>query len=134
MPSRREQVRARANDCCEYCQLPQVCSALPHELDHIRARKHRGQTSLENLCWACAYCNSAKGPNLSGYDEATDELVALFNPRTDVWTEHFEWKGAVLVGKTPIGRATIDVLQINRPEQVEHLRLFMLAGVFRVPR
>src|SRR5438034_3192104 len=126
-----EQVRARGSDCCEYCQLPQACSTLPHELDHIRARKHGGRTSLENLCWACAYCNSAKGPNLSGYDPATGELVALFNPRSDVWKEHFEWNSGILVGKTPVARATIDVLQINRPERAEHRRLLMLAGVFR---
>ena len=130
MPSRREQVRARASDRCEYCQLPQACSTLPHELDHIRARKHGGPTSLENLCLACAYCNAAKGPNLTGYDPATGELTALFHPRTQVWTEHFEWKGPVLVGKTSAARATIDVLKLNAPERVEHRRLLMLAGAF----
>ena len=134
MPSRREQVRTRAGDCCEYCQLPQACSTLPHELDHIRARKHRGSTSLENLCLACAYCNAAKGPNLTGYDPATAELVALFNPRTQVWTEHFEWQGPVLVGKTSTARATIDVLRINEPDRVEHRRLLMRADVFPPPR
>ena len=134
MPSRREQVRTRANDCCEYCQLPQSCSSLPHELDHIRARKHRGPTSFENLCWACAYCNSAKGPNLSGYDPVTGELVALFNPRTQVWIEHFEWKEAILLGKTPMARATIEVLQIKQPVRVEHRRLLLLSGMFRAQR
>jgi hypothetical protein len=130
MASCREQVRTRASDCCEYCQVPQACSTLPHELDHIRARKHRGPTSLENLCWACAYCNAAKGPNLTGYDPATGELTALFNPRTQVWAEHFEWKGALLEGKTSTARATIDVLKINAPERIEHRRLLMRAGVF----
>jgi hypothetical protein len=130
MPSLREQVRQKANDCCEYCQLPQAFSALPHELDHIRARKHHGPTCLENLCWACAYCNSAKGPNLSGYDPETRKVAELFNPRTEIWAENFEWNGAVLVGKTTTGRATIEVLGINRPERVEHRRLLMLAGAF----
>src|SRR5436190_3251716 len=128
MPSRREKVRARANDCCEYCQLPQAYSALPHELDHIRARKHRGPTSLDNLCWACAYCNSAKGPNLSGYDPVTGQLVALFNPRTQIWTEHFEWRGVVLAGKTVLGRATIEVLEIDSPERIDHRRLLARSG------
>jgi hypothetical protein len=119
----RNLVRERAGARCEYCQLPEEESVLPHELDHIRAKKHRGQTSLQNTCWACAYCNLAKGPNVAGYDDETDELVALFNPRTEEWKEHFFWEGPVLRGKTPKGRATVDVLRINDPERVEHRRL-----------
>jgi len=129
MPSLREQVRERANDCCEYCRLSQTFSTLPHELDHIRARKHGGATSPENLCWACAYCNAAKGPNQSGYDPVTDELVTLFNPRSQAWADHFQWEGTTLVGKTSAARATIDVLRINAPERIEHRRLLTLASV-----
>jgi hypothetical protein len=128
MPSLREQVRARGNDCCEYCQLPQAFSTLPHELDHIRARKHHGATSLDNLCWACAGCNAAKGPNLTGCDPATGEIAALFNPRNQSWSDHFVWDGPVLVGKTATARATIDVLQVNAPGRMEHRRLLRLAG------
>jgi 5-methylcytosine-specific restriction endonuclease McrA len=126
--SRRKQVRGRAGDRCEYCHLPQACSTLPHEIDHIRARKHRGPTTLQNTCWACAYCNNGKGSNAAGYDPQTDELVPLFNPRADRWDDHFAWKGPVLVGKSPIGRATIDVLRINNPGRVEHRRLLVAAG------
>ena len=46
MPSLRDQVRQRAKSRCEYCQLPQTCTVLPHEIDHILAQKHRDQTSL----------------------------------------------------------------------------------------
>jgi 5-methylcytosine-specific restriction endonuclease McrA len=56
MPPLRDQVRQRAKSRCEYCQLPQTCTVLPHEIDHILAQKH-GQTSLENLRLACAQCN-----------------------------------------------------------------------------
>jgi hypothetical protein len=72
---------------------------------------------------ACAYCNAAKGTNAAGFDPETDELVPLFNPRADTWADHFVWDGPILVGRTPIGRATIEVLGINRPERVEHRRL-----------
>lgn len=113
MPSFREQLRARAEDRCEYCRLAQAHTVLPHEMDHIRAEKHRGKTSLDNLCWACAQCNASKGPNVAGYDPATDNLTPLFNPRTHNWAEHFEWQGARLIGKTPAGRATIEVLNVN---------------------
>src|SRR5438128_11392399 len=117
---RRRHVRERARGRCEYCQLPQECTALPHEIDHIRARKHRGATTLQNLCWACALCNSHKGTNVAGYDSETGELVPLFNPRRDQWQEHFTWEGSTLVGKTPVARATIDVLRINDPDRVAH--------------
>src|SRR5882724_196664 len=128
--SRRQRIRDRAQDCCEYCQLPQACTALPHEVDHIRARKHRGPTTLKNTCWACANCNASKGSNAAGFAPATDELVRLFNPRTDRWQDHFAWRGPRLVGKTPIGRATIDVLRINTMERVEHRRLLIATGLF----
>jgi len=97
-------------------------------MDHIRAKKHRGRTALSNTCWACAYCNSAKGTNVAGFDPDTDELVPLFNPRTDKWDDHFVWDGVTLVGRTAVGRATIDVLGINRDERIAHRRLLIQAG------
>ena len=122
-PKLRNSVRIRANESCEYCQLRQRDTTLPHEVDHIRARKHRGRSQAENLAYACSYCNAAKGPNVAGHDPTTDELVALFNPRTQKWNEHFRWRGAILEGKTPVSRATIDVLRINVPERIEHRQL-----------
>jgi 5-methylcytosine-specific restriction endonuclease McrA len=81
-PALRDQVRKRAGDRCKYCRLPQECTTLPHEADHIRSQKHRGSTILDNLCWACARCNDFKGSDVSSYDPVTGELVPLFNPRT----------------------------------------------------
>jgi len=116
----RELVFIRARHICEYCHLAQRNTSLPHEVDHIRAVKHRGRTRSENLALACSYCNAAKGPNVAGHDPLTDELVALFNPRMQKWSEHFRWSGSILEGKTAVGRATIEVLRINAPERVEH--------------
>jgi 5-methylcytosine-specific restriction endonuclease McrA len=96
--SLRLRVWERANGRCEYCQLPQSCTTLPHELDHIRARQHRGRKSLANLCLACAACNTHKGPNVAGYDPRSGRLVPLFHPRRDDWHAHFAWRGAVLRG------------------------------------
>lgn len=128
--SRRQRVVDRAGNCCEYCCMPQQCTSLPHELDHIRSQKLRGPTDLDNLCLACAPCNSSKGPLASGYDPAADELVRLFNPRTDNWDEHFQWNGPTLIGNTAIGRATIDVLNVNDTLRVEHRRLLIQTNRF----
>ena len=111
---RRKFVRSRARNRCEYYQLLQRNSVLPHEIDHIRAKKHHGPTTNDNTCLSCARCNAAKGSNVAGYDPATGELVPLFNPRRDVWNEHFAWDGAILVGRSAVGRSyKIDVLRIN---------------------
>lgn len=130
MASLRRLVARRAQGRCEYCRLPQQCTSLPHEMDHIRAKKHRGLKTLANTAWACAQCNRAKGSDASGFDPATDSLLPLFNPRTDDWSEHFEWDGPVLIGSTPIGRATIELLKINRADRIEHRRLLMQRRAF----
>src|SRR5205085_826396 len=128
--SRRRQIWDRAEGRCEYCRLPQTCTTLPHEVDHIRARKHRGPTTLLNTCLACAGCNGAKGSNAAGYDPDTDTLVPLFNPRTDDWNEHFMWDGPFLGGRTAIARATIEVLRINCRLRVAHRRFLIEANLF----
>ncbi len=126
----RKQVWQRANGYCEYCQLSQDHCVLPHGIDHIRAKKHHGPHTMENTCIACAHCNGAKSSNAAGYDPETDELVPLFNPREDSWDGHFFWDGAVLNGKTPVGRATIDVLNINDPICVDQREYLIKADLF----
>lgn len=110
------QVRQRAQDRCEYCRLPSSVYPLPFYIDHIVARQHGGLTILENLALACLHCNRHKGPNLAGTDPNTGELIRLFHPRMDKWSEHFEWTGSVVGGRTAIGRVTIHVLAINDPD------------------
>jgi hypothetical protein len=127
---RRSLVRARARGFCEYCQLAQEYCVLPHQIDHVRAKKHRGPNTLANVCFACAHCNAAKGPNVAGYDPESGELVPLFNPRQDSWPEHFRWQEAILVGQTSVGRATIDVLRINDPDCIEQRQALIEAGLF----
>jgi hypothetical protein len=101
---------------------------LPFQLDHIVARKHEGRTSLANLAYACLACNSYKGPNIAGIDPSSGTLQPLFVPRRDAWDDHFEWHGPRLVGKTPVGRATIVVLRINLPERLQHRLELLQAG------
>jgi hypothetical protein len=53
--------------------------------------------------------HGAKGSDAAGFDPNSGDLLPLFNPRSDDWSEHFHWNGPVLVGLKPVGRATIDV-------------------------
>ena len=127
---RRSLIKQRAGDRCEYCQIAQEFSVLPHQVDHVRATKHRGPDTMENTCFACAHCNAAKGSNVAGYDTETGVLTALFNPRLDVWREHFRWLGAILLGRTPVGRTTIDVLRINDSDCIEQRQDLIEANLF----
>lgn len=85
-------------------------------------RKHGGGDEADNLASACIDCNLAKGTNLTGIDPATGATTLLFNPRRQEWSEHFEWHGATIVGKSAISRTTVVVLQLNAQERVQ-LRL-----------
>ena len=123
-------VRDRAGNRCEYCCFPEALAELPFHIDHIVAEQHGGQSTLENLALSCCYCNRYKGPNLSGIDPNSGKIVALFHPRQQIWTRHFSWDGTQLRGKTAAGRATIQVLQINRPEAVAVRQLLMHEGAF----
>src|SRR5437764_12293252 len=116
----RDLVWRRAGSICEYCRMPQAYDPLSFEVDHVVAEKHHGRSVASNLALACFPCNNHKGPNIAGIDPQTDRTVALFNPRRQRWRDHFTWQGAFLVGLTPNGRATVDVLAINLPRRVTH--------------
>jgi 5-methylcytosine-specific restriction endonuclease McrA len=115
----RQDVRERARNRCEYCQLSQETTGLRHHIEHIVARKHGGANVMENLALACHRCNLHKGSNLSGIDPDTGEIVALFHPRRDRWSDHFRWRGVRVEGITPQGRATVQVLRMNHARRLE---------------
>jgi hypothetical protein len=110
--------------------MPSEFEPLTFEIDHIIARKHGGESSLDNLALSCFRCNCSKGPNIAGVDPDTNEIVRLFNPRQDAWSDHFEWDGPVLLGRTPIGRTTIEVLNINLNHRVAHRQFLLAEGEF----
>ncbi|HKI21249.1 MAG TPA: HNH endonuclease [Isosphaeraceae bacterium] len=109
----RELVRERAGDRCEYCLHRQEYAETTHHVEHIVAKQHLGSDDLSNLALASIHCNAHKGPNLTGIDSSSGMIVPLFNPRQDRWADHFTLRGALIVGRTPSGRATISVLAMN---------------------
>lgn len=116
----RNLVIARANSRCEYCLLHQDDEPVyPHEIDHIVAEKHLGETTAENLAYACFYCNRYKGSDIASVDPLTSQITPLFHPRSDVWREHFFLDGPVIVPLTTTARTTVRLLQMNRPRIVQ---------------
>jgi hypothetical protein len=114
----RQFVCERAGNRCEHCGLPQQLSPVAHlQIEHIIPRKHGGGDESQNLALACIDCNLAKSSNLAGIDPATGQVFELFNPRNQLWDDHFIRHPAVIVGLTSVGRATIRVLNMNDKER-----------------
>jgi hypothetical protein len=115
----RAQVREDANGRCGYGLIPETAVFGPHEVDHIIALKHDGQTTLDNLVLCCRLCNRHKGTDIASIDAETGLLQALFHPRLDQWTDHFQRNpDGVLVARTAAARVTIQLLRLNRPERI----------------
>jgi len=114
----RQFVRSRAEERCEYCHLPQAGHEERFSIDHVRPVKHGRDDSVSNLAFCCLRCNLCKGTNLSGIDHQSGEVVALFDPRSQSWRQHFRWNGPLIIGQTPEGRATVSVMRMNASERV----------------
>ena len=117
-------VRQRAGDCCEYCHLPQEATPfITFHIEHVIAKQHTPDDDnlddLKRLALACDRCNLFEGPNISSIDPNSDEIVNLFNPRTDSWNDHFAIRDAKIVGLTPTGRATARLLNMNDSRRVD---------------
>ena len=114
----RQLVRDRANHRCEYCGRTQTSSTYPLQIEHVIPKKHDGSDDEMNLALACLDCNLAKGPNLAGRESGSEQLVPLFNPRTQDWNDHFERRGVLILGKTAVGRVTASVLNFNTEDRL----------------
>ncbi len=117
-------VRQRAGYRCEYCRLFQDHSVLRFHIEHIIARQHGGTDDAENLALACPECNYQKGTNLTGMDPDTDEVTRLYHPRRDQWGDHF----ARIVGRTPVGRTTVWLLEMNTGDRLRWREMLLRLG------
>ena len=116
----RKFVRDRAGGRCEYCRMHEDDEPYyTFHLEHVTARQHEGGDEPTNLAWSCHHCNFSKGPNLSGIDPETLAVVLLFHPRRDRWEEHFATRGAMVIGLTSTGRATVRLLKMNSASRSE---------------
>ncbi len=81
--------------------------------DPIQPQSKGGNTSFENVCLACRSCNEYKSDLIAVPDPLTGEIVPLFNPRAQQWSEHFAWSldATRVEGQTPVGRATMPSAQ-----------------------
>ena len=100
------------------------------EIDHIIPKAKGGTDDESNLWLACRLCNNYKGTQTKAKDSQTNEIINLFNPRQQKWSDHFQWSkdGTEIIGKTPCGRATVIALQLNNLIAVTVRKQWVSAG------
>ncbi|CCH92586.1 HNH endonuclease [Microcystis aeruginosa PCC 9432] len=121
----RKLVAERADFLCEYCLISASDRVSGCQVDHIISFKHGGATSADNLCYACIFCNLQKGTDLGSINWETGELVRFFNPRRDLWKEHFQLKEAFIQPITDIGNVTARILDFNNKERLQERQLLI---------
>ena len=87
-------------------------------VEHIVPVHRGGNDEFENLAWACPGCNLYKSDRVDAPDPQTGEIVRLFNPRTDQWSDHFDWNQYEIMPLTAVGRATLRVLRLNAARRI----------------
>lgn len=126
----RALVERRAAGCCEYCRCQAQFAMQAFSIEHIHPVGAGGNSTPDNLALACQGCNNHKYNKTHALDLVTGERVALFNPRRQVWSEHFAWSDdcCLVVGISPVGRATVEALRLNRAGVVNLRRVLVGAG------
>ncbi len=129
-PAKRKTVSERARFLCEYCVSPKGFSPASFSIEHIHPKSKKGTDEPENLALACQGCNAYKSDKISAIDPISGRIVPLYNPRKDVWEEHFLWNEdfTEILGLTAKGRATINLLKLNREEVINLRRVLHLFG------
>lgn len=120
----------RARGRCEYCQSLMKNAIHTFHIDHIQPLDKKGTSQADNLALSCGGCNSSKSSRIQGIDPISLLPTPFFNPRKDTWKEHFSWSDDFLeiIGLTPIGRATVETLRMNRPGLINIRKLTKLIG------
>lgn len=119
----QEQVRQRADYLCEYCHTNERWQYVRFTMDHLISVIEGGSDAPDNLASACFHCNRRRANRRFALDLLSNHLVPLFNPRQHDWGDHFIWSadGLRIVPLTATGRATVDLLALNR-ERVLRIR------------
>ena len=126
----RRQVRTHFRDHCAYCRTPEALTVVIFEFEHILPRSLGGASSFENLCLSCPTCNRYKSDRTFGSRDEQTQQTALFHPHRDSWSKHLSWNESAtkLIGLTPTGQVTIDMLRMNRPQLIRVRRLWVAMG------
>jgi len=130
-PLLRRRVQQRGQRLCEYCRSCMDYTGHAFTVDHVLPTARGGTDDFNNLCFCCFWCNTYKHARTQVLDVRTGHVVPLFNPRMDSWHDHFRWSPTYtrVVGRTAIGRVTIQALRLNRPSLVRARKIWVRYGL-----
>lgn len=126
----RRLVANRAEHLCEYCLIHEEDTFFGCEVDHIISVKHGGPTEVDNLAYACMFCNRQKGSDLGSILRGVGEFCRFFNPRVNRWGVHFRLEGAVIQPQTNIGEVTVRILGFNHSDRLLERRTLIEVGKY----
>lgn len=106
-------VRARAGGRCQYCLMHESLQGATFHLEHVIPLSRGGRSDFDNLVLACPGCNLHKAGRITTRDPATGQEARLFHPLRQQWPEHFRFTLYQIEGLTPVGRGTVDALDLN---------------------
>ncbi len=126
----KQEVRSRAKNCCEYCYSQEKFATNTFSVEHIQPLSKGGDRKLDNLALSCQGCNNYKYNKTEGKDPMTGATVDLYHPRQQNWQEHLSWNQdyTLIIGLTPIKRATVEILRLNREGLVNLRRILYAMG------
>jgi hypothetical protein len=121
-------VANRAQHNCEYCLVSDEDAFVGCEVDHIISVKHSGPSTIDNLAYACFFCNREKGSDIGSLVWETRQFVRFYNPRIDQWSQHFQLVGARIEPLSEIGTVTATILGLNELERIEERQALIDLG------
>jgi len=126
----RQLVTERAQGYCEYCLSPADFATESFSIEHIIPLAQGGDNTLSNLALACQGCNGHKHSKVTAPDPLDGTSLRLYHPRKQQWHEHFAWSKdyTQIIGLTPIGRATVEALKMNRQNLLNLCRALYAIG------
>jgi HNH endonuclease len=127
----QREVIALSNGCCEYCLHPENYATDFFHFDHIIPISEGGKSELFNIARSCGYCNGFKRRHTHHFDPISGQFSPIFNPRKSLWTEHFQWSqdDLLILGRTESGRATVELLQLNRLNVINLRQILKKSGL-----
>jgi len=131
----RRHIAEQSNHCCEYCHAPSFLAlavVTSFEIEHIIPKSKGGSDEENNLAFSCPRCNRLKSNRTTAIDPQTKSVVPLFNPRQQRWSEHFIHgeDEAQIIGLTPEGRATVQLLRFNDPRVIRARRAWITLALY----
>jgi hypothetical protein len=124
-----------AGNRCGYCLSPQRLVMARLELEHIIPKSKGGTDDELNLWLSCPLCNRYKADRTRARDPESGEDAPLFDPRRQVWSQHFRWSadGLRIIGQTNVGRATVAALHLDDDPDALIVRAYWIVAGWHPP-